>query len=316
MQQFSDMLRCILDTGVWQFNSRTQKRCLFIPGHTLCYDMADGFPAISLKKLFFKAARGELFGFFRGYTSAADFRELNCKVWDGNANVTPAWLSNPERQGRDHTGRIYGSQWTDWRDWREANNEQEYQNLLALGYELRAHDPQKGVWVMRKGINQLEACLRTLMTDPSDRGILLTGWRPDEFDQACIRPCHVSYQLTCDVANKVLHLNMYQRSFDTALAFNTVLGAMYLHIFARLAGLTAGTMRHVVADAHIYESHIEGVETMLSREHLPMAELDLGNIPTLTSVDQIPGIFASLDPEQVTLRGYESHEKVEFEMAV
>ncbi|CAB5514242.1 Thymidylate synthase [Achromobacter anxifer] len=315
MEQFHELLRHIRDHGVRQFNSRTGEYVRFVPGHMLKFDMADGFPAITSKQLYFRPAKGELFGFFRGYQSAKQFRdELNCKVWDTNANVTPAWLNSQARRGPDDAGRIYGAQWTDWRDWREAESEGERDDLLAHGYEIRAHDPDRGRWIMRRGINQLEAALRTIMTNPSDRGIIVTGWRPDEFDQMCLRPCHVDYQFIVDTTSNVLHLSFYQRSWDTALAFNTVLGALFLHIMARLAGLTAGTVSHHVGDAHIYEKHLEGVELMLSREHYPQPTLDLGNIPTLTSVSEISGIFARLDPEQVQLVGYEHHPAIKFEM--
>lgn len=314
MEQFHDLMRHVKDNGIRQINERTGEEVLFIPGAMLKFDMADGFPAVTTKQLFFKAAKGELTGFFRGYTSAAQFRELGCKVWDVNANETKAWLANPNRKGQDDLGRIYSSQWTDWRDWREAQGDEERDAMLDKGYEVRAHDPEKDRYVMRRGINQLEACLKTLMTNPSDRGIILTGWRPDEFDQACLRVCHVDYQLICDVASNTLHLSFYQRSWDMALAFNVTLGALYLHIFARLAGMKPGTVTQHIGDAHLYAKHLPGVETMLSREHFAQPTLDLGPIPTLTSVDEIPGVFARIDPDQIKLVGYKHHPSVRFEM--
>lgn len=93
------------------------------------------------------------------------------------------------------------------------------------------------------------------------------------------------------------------------------LGALFLHVMARLAGLKAGTMSHFIGDAHVYVNHIEGVQEMLSREHYAQPTLDLGNIPTLASVDEIPGIFTRLDPEEVKLVGYESHPAIKLPMA-
>lgn len=314
MQQFHDMLQTILDEGVLRPN-RTGVDTLFVPSFTLKFDMAEGFPAITTKKLAFKAARGELFGFFRGFTSAAQFREIGCKVWDGNANVTPSWLANPFRKGEDDIGRSYPSQWTDWRDWREVSTKEEADRLVGAGYEIRAHDADRNVWVMRRGINQLEEALRLIMTDPTNRRILVNGWRPDEHDQVPIPVCHLAYQWLVDPVSKKLHMCFFQRSFDTALAFNIVIGAMFLEIMARLAGLQSGSVTQFVGDAHIYTTHIAGVKEMLTREHLPQPTLDLGNIPTLTSVDEIPGIFARLDYEQVQLVGYESHPAIKLEMA-
>jgi len=316
MQQFHDMLSLILTEGKRRPN-RTGTDTLFIPGHTLRFDMADGFPAITTKKLFFNAAKGELFGFFRGYESAAQFREIGCKVWDDNANKTPSWLANPIRQkeGVDFLGRIYGSQWTDWRDWREAESESEMTELLQKGYEVRAFDSEKVRWVMRRGMNQLELALKAIMTNPNDRRIIVTAWRPDEFDQMTIAPCHSDYQFLVDKESNQLHMCFFQRSFDSALGFNVSLGALFLHVMAKLAGLTPGLMTQFIGDCHIYINHIEGVQEMLSREHLAQPALDVSSIPTLTSVEEIPGIFALLDPEPIKLVGYEHHPAIKFPMA-
>lgn len=314
MQQFHDMLAHILAEGKRRPN-RTGVDTLFVPGQMLKFDMADGFPAVTTKQLFFKTAKGELFGFFRGYQSAAQFRELGCKVWDGNANETASWLANPNRKGTDDLGRIYGSQWTDWRDWREATSQEEADNMVAKGYEIRAYDPTKNIWVMRRGLNQLEMALKSIMTNPTDRRIIVTGWRPDEFDQMAIPPCHVDYQFLVDIEAKTLHLCFYQRSFDSALAFNVCLGALFLHIMAKLAGLKAGTMSHFIGDAHVYVNHIEGVQEMLRREHFAQPDIDVSGIPTLSSIDEIEGIFAKLDPETVKLVNYQHHPAIKLSMA-
>lgn len=308
------MLQNIMDNGSRQVNERTGEEVLFIPSHTLKFDMADGFPAITTKQLFFKMAKGELFGFFRGFTSAAQFREIGCSVWNDNANKTKAWLANPHRKGEDDLGRFGYLQWTDYRDWREATSKEDVNAMVARGYEIRAHDTDRNVWVMRRGINQLETSLRTLMTSPSDRGIILTGWNPAELDLGALRSCHCTYQLTCDVTTNTLHLSMWQRSFDAPLAYNVAIGAMYLEIMARLSGKKSGTFTHFISDAHIYAKHIPGVKEMLSREHLAQPTLDLGNIPTLTSVDQVPGVFAGLDFDQVKLVNYQHQGKIAFEM--
>lgn len=314
MQQFHDMLQHILDNGSRQLNERTGEEVLFIPGYTLKFDMADGFPAITTKQLFFKMAKGELFGFFRGFTSAAQFREIGCNVWNDNANKTKAWLANPNRKGQDDLGRFGYLNWSDWRDWREATSKEEADAMVAQGYEVRAHDAERNVWVMRRSINQLETSLRAVMTNPSDRGIILSGWRPDEIDQGCLRACHVTYMLQVDIATRELHLSMWQRSFDAPLAYNVAIGALYLEIMARLSGLKARTFTHFISDAHIYTKHINGVKELLSREHFEQPTLDLGNIPTLSSPDEIPGIFAKLDPEQVKLVNYKFHPKIDFAM--
>jgi thymidylate synthase len=316
MQQFHDMISTIIAEGKRRPN-RTGVDTLFVPGFMLKFDLErDGFPAITSKKLFFKPAKGELFGFFRGYDNAAQFRAIGCKVWDGNANETKAWLANPNRKGEDDLGRIYSKQWTDWRDWREVKTQAEADILAAKGYELIAFDPIRSTWVYRRGINQLERALEAIMTTPTDRRIMVTGWRPDEFDQMCLPPCHVDYQFLVDVETRTLHMVMFQRSFDTFLAFNVSLSALFLEIMAKLSGYKAGTFTHFIGDAHVYVNHLEQAHLMLSRDHFPQPTLKLGeSIPTLTSVDDIPGIFTRMNPEDVTLEGYQSHEAIKAPMA-
>jgi thymidylate synthase len=314
MQQFHDMLSHIVTNGKRRPN-RTGTDTLFVPGMMLKFDMNDGFPAITTKQLFFGQSKGELWGFFRGCTSAADFRALGCRVWDDNANKTPGWLKNKNRKGTDDLGRIYGAQWTDWRDWRTVDNAAEHAEMLEQGYEEIAYDQDRHVWVMRRGLNQLEMALKAIMTNPTDRRIIVTGWRPDEFDLMALPPCHVDYQFLVDSETNSLHMCFYQRSFDSALAFNVSLGALFLHIMAKLAGLTASTMSHFIGDAHVYVDHLEGVEELLSREHYAQPGIDVSCIPTLSSTDEISGIFNRLDLGPVKLVDYKHHPAIRFPMA-
>ena len=105
MKNYLQLMQEVLDTGTQQAN-RTGIDTLTIPGAMLKYDLADGFPAVTTKKLAWKAVVGELVGFLRGYDNAADFRALGCKIWDQNANENTQWLANPNRLGEDDLGRI------------------------------------------------------------------------------------------------------------------------------------------------------------------------------------------------------------------
>lgn len=315
MQQFHDLIANVLAEGKRRPN-RTGVDTFFVPGSMLKFDMADGFPAITTKKLAFKAARGELFGFFRGYDNAQDFADIDCKVWFDNANKTKPWVTSPFRKGENDLGRIYGKQWTDWLDWRTATTTQEYETYLAKGYEEVAYDENRHTWVMRRGMNQLEIVLRSLMTNPTDRRMIVTAWRPDEFDQMALPPCHVDYQFLADVEERKLHLCFYQRSFDLGLGFNVVLGALFLHIMARLAGYEAGTMSHFIGDGHVYVNHVEQLEELLTREHYAQPTLEFGpSIQPLKSVEEIPGIFTRISHEDVTLKDYVSHPALKMPMA-
>lgn len=109
-QQYLNLLRDILENGSERMD-RTGVGTKAVFGRTLRFNMAAGFPALTTKKLAFKVMVGELIGFIRGYDSAAQFRELGCRIWDQNANENKAWLANPHRRGVDDLGPIYGVQW-------------------------------------------------------------------------------------------------------------------------------------------------------------------------------------------------------------
>ncbi|GBG14279.1 thymidylate synthase [Novimethylophilus kurashikiensis] len=315
MENFHEMLRHIMKNGVDQLNKRTGEICRAVPGYQLVYDLADGFPAITTKKLAFKQCKGELLGFFRGYQSAADFRSIGCTVWDANANETPAWLANRHRKGQeDFLGRIYGAQWTDWRD-RRFVDQVERDHLLNEGFKQVMYDPVAGLYGMERSINQLENALRTILTNPSDRRIIVSGWNVAELDLMALPPCHVSYTLVPFEDTKELNIVLSQRSFDSALAFNVPMTAIFLALMARLSGYTP---RHVVcqfANTHAYESHFEGIKEMLSREHFASPKLILSdNIKTVT-LDEIPGAFARIEPDDIQLEGYVSHPGIKLKMA-
>lgn len=101
MKNYHDLLRITMAHGVDQHNVRTGKLCRALVGHQFQFDLREGFPALTTRKLPFKNIVGELLGFFRGYDNAADFRALGCSFWDINANETPAWLASPYRRGQD-----------------------------------------------------------------------------------------------------------------------------------------------------------------------------------------------------------------------
>jgi len=175
MQNYHELLQTVLDTGVTQVN-RTGVSARFIPGAMLRYDLQKGFPAITTKRLAFGAVKGELIGFLHGCQSAADFRALNCNIWTQNANENQAWLNNPNRKGTDDLGRIYGAIWRDF-----------------------------------NGIDQLKEVVSKIINTPTDRRIIMSAWKPDEFDKMALPPCHVLYQFLVDTVNRKLHLCMYQR---------------------------------------------------------------------------------------------------------
>lgn len=310
------LVEYLVESGQYKPN-RTGVATFGDVGHVLKADLREGFPALTTKKLAFNAVKGELLGFFRGYDNAADFRALGCKVWDQNANETPSWLNNPNRKGTDDLGRIYGVQWTRWRDTRIARSQEEMARLAAAGYPLVAHDKERGVAVYERELNQLEQALRTLLTNPYDRRIIINGWRPDELDQMALPPCHVAYQLVA-MPDNTLHITMWQRSLDTFLGvpFNLASTALMLSLFARLTGRTPATVTLFGTDMHVYENHVDQVHEQAARTPLGAPKLVISDrIKPLTSVEEVTGVFEDIEPQDIWLEDYESHAAIKAPMA-
>lgn len=315
MQNFHDLLSHLADTGQYKPN-RTGVGTYASVGHMLKFDLAHSFPAITTKKLAFKTLTAELIGLFRGFDNAANFRALGCPIWDQNANETPSWLANPNRKGVDDLGRIYGVQWTKWRDTRVVHAQAQAQQMVQEGgYTLVAADPARATWVVERTINQLEEALRTLLTDPFNRRIIVNGWRPDEADLQCIPCCHVGYQFLV-MPDGTLHSTLWQRSFDAFLAFNVPTLALLTHVMARLAGLQVGTATMFISDAHLYENHLEQVRTQLAREHFEPPQLGISEtLQKVGSLAEIKGAFERIEPRDFWLEGYQSHETIKAPMA-
>jgi thymidylate synthase len=289
MKNYHDLLTEVLETGTRQAN-RTGIDAISIPGAMLKFDLAQGFPAITTKKLAFKSMCGELVGFLRGADSAAQFRELGCGFWDQNANENQAWLANPNRIGRqNYLGRIYGVQWRDWK--------------CADG----------------SSIDQVMNALRTIHERPTDRRIIINAWRPDEFNQMALPPCHVLYQFIVNVEKKELNLCMYQRSADLLLGvpMNQASASLFLEIMAHLTGYTARYFTHFMADAHIYVNHIDQVKEQLSREAFPLPRLAINpRIPRYEGGEFDPTWIDRIEPTDFTLVGYQHHDAIKAPMAV
>jgi thymidylate synthase len=318
MKNYHDLLQTALENGVDQFNTRTNKLCRVLVGYQLQYNMADGFPAITTKKLAFNNMKGELLGFFRGYDNAADFQALGCTVWGQNANETQAWLNNPNRKGQNDLGRIYGKQWTDWKDRRIAATVEERGALQAAGYVQQLYDRERPAWLMERSINQLENALRTIITNPSDRRVIVSGWNPAEFDLMALPPCHMDYRFVAFEDTKTLHVVMTIRSWDLFLGapFNIASTSLFLAIMARLAGYTPGTVTIQATNAHLYEDHFDQVREILTRDHFDAPRLVLSDsIRRIDNLDEIAGAFTRIEPSDMSLVGYQSHAAIKAPMA-
>jgi thymidylate synthase len=323
MKQYLDLVRSVLEQGSWQEN-RTGIRTISLPGLAMRFDLQEGFPAVTTKKLAFKSAIGELVGFLRGSRSAADFRALGSKVWDQNANQNPAWLANPYRLGEDDLGPVYGVQWRAWPAYKVLPQESpaQIEHARAQGWRVIAPLVEDGVpkLLLYKAVDQLRRCLDTIIQNPADRRILFHGWNWAQLDEMTLPPCHLLYQFLPNVAKREISLALYIRSNDLGLGapFNLTEGAALLHLVGRLTGFTPRWFSYFIGDAHIYENHLPMLEEQLQRT--PFAPPQLALSPRIPACAET-GVYApewleQVEPGDFSLVGYQHHAPLTAPMAV
>jgi thymidylate synthase len=222
MKQYLDLVADVIQNGSLQAN-RTGVKTISLPGAMLRFDLRQGFPAITTRKLAFKSAIGEMVGFLRGVKDAAEFRALGCKVWDQNANENQQWLNNPFRQGTDDLGEIYGVQWRQWPAYKRipASNGAAIAQCLGQGYVQLAAAEENGeaFVVLYKAIDQIRQCLDTIVNDPGSRRILFHGWNCAQLDEMALPPCHLLYQFHPNPETREISLTLYIRSNDLGLLY-------------------------------------------------------------------------------------------------
>ncbi|MDH5736116.1 MAG: thymidylate synthase [Gammaproteobacteria bacterium] len=283
MKQYLDLCRRIIDEGHWIENKRTGKRCLTVINADLTYNVTDNeFPLVTTRKSYWKSAIAELIGYLRGYSNAADFRELGTKTWDANANENEAWLNNPHRKGEDDMGRVYGVQGRSWQK------------------------PDGGT------VDQLKKIVDNLSKGIDDRGEILSFYNPGEFHMGCLRPCMHTH--TFSLLGETLYLTSYQRSCDVPLGqnFNQVQVFTLLKLMAQITGNKPGLAYHKIVNAHIYEDQLELMrDVQLKREPFPSPQLNIN--PDIKSLKDVE-TWVTMDDFEVT--GYQCHEPIAYPFSV
>jgi thymidylate synthase len=222
-------------------------------GYQMRFDLQEGFPAVTTKKLAWKAMVSELLWFLEGsnderrlaeilYEDKRDNLENKNTIWTQNANAE-YWKQKSKFSG--DVGRIYGVQWRDF-----------------------------------NGVDQLKNLIEGLKKDPDSRRHILTAWNPAELHNMSLPPCHAFSQFY--VSNNKLSCQLYQRSCDMFLGvpFNIASYSILIHIIAKECGYEVGEFIHSLGDFHIYEEHFEQVKIQLSREpkKLPILKFNQKNI--------------------------------------
>jgi thymidylate synthase len=298
MKLFLDALDQVLKQGTTR-GDRTGTGTISLFGMQQRYNLAESFPAVTTKKLAFKACVGELLWMIEGSGDERRLAEITygdkegaVTIWTPNA-LAPYW--KPKAKFEGDLGRVYGVQWRHWLQYDEQKD---------MG---PAHLGGTRVAANRYEIDQLKSLIEGIKTDPHGRRHILTAWNPGELQAMALPPCHCFAQFY--VADGKLSCQMYQRSCDMFLGvpFNIASYSLLTHMIAQVCGLKVGEFVHALGDAHIYLNHIDQVKEQLTRAPLPAPQLWLN--PDITDITKFT-------MDDIRLDGYTSHSPIKAVMAV
>lgn len=217
----------------------TGTRSIF--GAQLRYDLSQGFPLITTKKVHYKSVLAELLWMLSGSTNVRDLQAMGCTIWDEWAGPT------------GDLGPIYGAQWRGW------------------GAQMGS--------IKQRSRDQIADLVHGLRTNPHSRRHLVSAWNVDDLPDMALAPCHFAFQ--CDVTDGYLSLQVYQRSADLFLGvpFNLASYATLAHMLAQQCDLELGDLIWTGGDCHIYDNHQDQVREQLSRSRRPLPALDIKRKP-------------------------------------
>ncbi|RWN60248.1 thymidylate synthase [Mesorhizobium sp.] len=226
MKQYLDLLRHVLTNGVNR-GDRTGTGTRSVFGYQMRFDLAQGFPVLTTKKLHLKSIIHELLWFLAGDTNVKYLNDNGVTIWN-------EWA---DKDGE--LGPIYGAQWRSW--------------------------PRLGALSAAHNIDQITNVISNLIRNPEGRRHIVTAWNPAEVDDMALPPCHCLFQFY--VADGRLSCQLYQRSADIFLGvpFNIASYALLTMMVAQVTGLKPGEFIHTLGDAHIYSNHFEQAREQLRR---------------------------------------------------
>jgi thymidylate synthase len=302
MLQYLAALKQVLDTGT-QRGDRTGVGTISLFGMQQRYNLAESFPAVTTKKLAWRACVGELLWMIEGSGDERRLAEITHGTSDGTVTIwtpnalAPYWL--PQAKYKGDLGRVYGVQWRHWRtpvEHQQQHYRDDFGNVYNRGGKLHV-----------KEVDQLVNLIDGIRRDPHGRRHIISAWNPGELDQMALPPCHTFAQFY--VADGRLSCQMYQRSCDLFLGvpFNIASYSLLTHLVAQVCQLQVGEFVHALGDAHIYLNHMDQVKEQLKREPLPAPQLWLN--PDITDITK----FTMAD---IRLDGYTSHPPIKADMAV
>jgi thymidylate synthase len=264
MQQYLDLMSHVLAKGTHK-SDRTGTGTVSVFGHQMRFDLQEGFPVVTTKKLHLKSIIIELLWFLQGSTNNNWLKERGVSIWD-------EWAKED-----GELGPIYGYQ---WRSWPAPNGEH---------------------------VDQISQLMEQIKNNPDSRRLIVSAWNVAEIPRMALPPCHAFFQFY--VADGKLSCQLYQRSADIFLGvpFNIASYALLTHMIAQQAGLMPGEFIWTGGDCHLYSNHMEQVKLQLSRQPLPLPQLNIRRKPA--------SIF-DYEYEDFELVGYQHHDPIKAPVAI
>ena len=242
MVQYFNLIKKILDEGTLK-NDRTGTGTKSIFGHQMHFNLSDGFPLVTTKKIHFKSVIYELLWFLKGDTNIKYLNENGVRIWNEWANK------------KGDLGPIYGSQWRNW-------NNEGIDQIKELIRTLKKNKNSRRMLISAWNPSVL----------PNDE---LSFSENIEINKAALPPCHAFFQFY--VSEEKLSCQLYQRSADVFLGvpFNIACYSLLTLMVAQVSGFKAGKFIHTFGDAHIYTNHIDQVKEQLKRDFKPLPKIIL-----------------------------------------
>jgi len=241
MKQYLELIDAVLDGQGEVREDRTGTGTISIFGTQSRYDLSEGFPLCTTKKVNFKPLVEELLWMLRGETNVTTLR---AKIWD-------EWADED-----GELGPIYGHQWRHWGG-----------QLSGFGH--------KG------GIDQIQTAIDTIKDNPTSRRIIVNAWNPSDLDDMALPPCHMMFQFYVRNGKLDCQMYQRSADLALGVPFNVASYALLTMLIAKETGLQPGDFVHTIGDCHIYLNHIEGMREQQARRPAPLPKLSMRKNSTL-----------------------------------
>jgi thymidylate synthase len=288
LRQYIDALEYILKNGKDR-EDRTGTGTKGVFGYQMRFDLCNEFPAVTTKKLAWRAVVGELLWMLEGSSDERWLAEITFErpkeeltdkttIWTANADNQAKSLGYTNTDTEKDLGPVYGHQWRSWD--------------AQLGY-----------------VDQIAQVLESLKFDPNSRRHIVSSWNADRINVMALPPCHTLFQF--HIQDSELSCQLYQRSADMFLGvpFNIASYSLLTHMFAQLLNLKVGEFAWTGGDCHIYQNHMQQVREQITREPRKGPTLQM---PAFTNLEEL----TQTKPSEYKLVGYDPQPSIKAPMAV